>query len=106
MTVSDHSQRSGRGNAPHPPRSARRPRPARGERFVQGDFLSAHSRESGNGWVPASWERAAGALYSFNSRCALPERIFALSASESGTVSIHSIAGGFITNGQSTANRI
>ena len=44
--------------------------------------------------------------HSFNKRWALPERILALSASESGTVSIHSIAGGFVTNGQSTANRI
>jgi hypothetical protein len=41
-----------------------------------------------------------------SSALALPERIFVLSASESGTVCIHSIAGGFITNGQSTANRI
>jgi hypothetical protein len=44
--------------------------------------------------------------HSFNNLCAFPESILALSASESGTVSIHSIAGGFITNGQSTANRI
>ncbi len=42
----------------------------------------------------------------FNSRLALPLRILALSSSQSGTVCIHSIAGGFMTNGQSTANRI
>ena len=42
----------------------------------------------------------------FNSRFALPERILALSSSHSGTLSIHWVAGGFGTNGQSTANRI
>ncbi len=42
----------------------------------------------------------------FSSRFALPLRIFALSSSDSGTVCIHSSAGGFMTNGQSTANRI
>src|SRR5580704_16853453 len=42
----------------------------------------------------------------FNKRLALPLRILALSSSDSGTVCIHSSAGGFMTNGQSTANRI
>jgi hypothetical protein len=42
----------------------------------------------------------------FSSRLALPLRILALSSSDSGTVCIHSNAGGFMTNGQSTANRI
>src|SRR5271155_307577 len=42
----------------------------------------------------------------FNSRLALPDRIFALSSSQSGTLSIQSVAGGLATNGQSTANRI
>jgi hypothetical protein len=42
----------------------------------------------------------------FNKRFALPLRIFALSSSDSGTVCIQSSAGGFMTNGQSTANRI
>jgi hypothetical protein len=39
-------------------------------------------------------------------RLALPLKILALSSSESGTVCIQSSAGGFMTNGQSTANRI
>jgi hypothetical protein len=42
----------------------------------------------------------------FSSRLALPLRILALSSSLSGTVCIQSSAGGFMTNGQSTANRI
>src|SRR5579862_7149136 len=42
----------------------------------------------------------------FRSRLALPLRILTLSSSESGTVCIQSSAGGFMTNGQSTANRI
>jgi hypothetical protein len=42
----------------------------------------------------------------FSKRLALPLRIFALSSSDSGTVCIQSSAGGFMTNGQSTANRI
>ena len=46
------------------------------------------------------------ALHILSKRLALPERIFSLSASDSGTVCIHSSAGGFMTNGQSTANRI
>ncbi len=42
----------------------------------------------------------------FSKRLALPLRILALSSSDSGTVCIHSSAGGFMTNGQSTAKRI
>jgi len=51
-------------------------------------------------------ERRLDRVHIFSSRLALPQRIFSLSASDSGTVCIHSMDGGFITNGQSTANRI
>jgi len=44
--------------------------------------------------------------YIFSSRLALPLNIFTLSSSDSGMSFIHSVAGGFITNGQSTANRM
>ena len=46
------------------------------------------------------------ARYIFRIRLALPDRIFALSSSHSGTVFIQSTPGGFMTNGQSTANRM
>ena len=41
-----------------------------------------------------------------NSRLAFPLRIFALSSSQSGTLSIQRVPGGLGTNGQSIANRI
>src|SRR5262249_10252068 len=44
--------------------------------------------------------------YMRNSRLALPLRIFALSSSHSGTVSIHCTPGLLATKGQSTANRM
>src|SRR5262245_41682473 len=44
--------------------------------------------------------------YIRSSRLVFPLRIFALSSSHSGTVSIHCTPGGLATNGQSTANRM
>ena len=44
--------------------------------------------------------------YIFSSRLALPFNIFSLSESEIETLSIHLTAGEFMTNGQSTANRM
>src|SRR5579862_63546 len=75
---------------------------------LPGRVFSAHSRGSGN---PALGPRLRGdersvTTYMRSNRFALPERILALSSAESSTVAIQSIAGGFITNGQSTANRM
>jgi len=58
------------------------------------------------GWSPSPASRGGGNDHIFSKRLALPLRILALSSSESGTVCIQSSAGGFMTNGQSTANRI
>ena len=52
------------------------------------------------------WQSPATRRYIRSNRLALPLRIFALSSSHSGTVSIHSTPGGLATNGQSTANRM
>ena len=54
----------------------------------------------------AASRRPGMTSYIFSKRFALPLRILALSSSESGTVCIQSSAGGFMTNGQSTAKRI
>ena len=59
-----------------------------------------------SGWSPSPAIAGAENNHIFSKRFALPLRILALSSSESGTVCIHSSAGGFMTNGQSTANRI
>ena len=60
----------------------------------------------GYGFRARRFARPGMTSYIFNNRLALPLRIFALSSSDSGTVCIQSSAGGFMTNGQSTANRI
>ena len=47
-----------------------------------------------------------GRSYIFSKRLAFPLRILTLSESEMETFSIYLTAGGFITNGQSTENRM
>src|SRR5258707_1034723 len=56
--------------------------------------------------IPHRNSRRRGPAYIRSSRLALPLNILALSSSHSGTVFIQSTPGGFITNGQSTANRM
>ena len=94
--------------APPPPRYARSPSPA----VAVADELRrveacAPSTTLLHRVVPLPRFRGGGKRrHIFSKRLALPLRIFALSSSLSGTVCIHSSAGGFMTNGQSTANRI
>src|SRR5580704_8883377 len=51
------------------------------------------------GWSPSPAIAGAENGHILSKRLALPLRIFALSSSLSGTVCIHSSAGGFMTNG-------
>ena len=80
-----------------PPRFARSPSPA---------IAVADEWRSVDACAPSPLRGGGKRHHIFNKRLALPLRIFALSSSESGTVCIQSSAGGFMTNGQSTANRI
>src|SRR4029077_17425584 len=93
--------------APPPPRCARSPSPA----IAVADDIGALRPAPPPppccaGWSPSPASRGRKERHIFNRRLALPLRILALSSSESGTVCIQSSAGGFMTNGQSTANRI
>jgi hypothetical protein len=64
------------------------------------------ANDHGNGKVVFAYTaQRRNRIHILSRRLALPERIFSLSASDSGTVCIHSMDGGFITNGQSMANR-
>jgi len=81
--------------------------------IIPGRVRSTQTRNPEPFSEPASGfrSRAFGAFrndegYIFSSRLALPLNIFTLSSSDSGMSFIHSTAGGFITNGQSTANRM
>src|SRR5947209_18450151 len=76
--------------------------PARGNCVASQRDLSRRRWGHAN---PAASSRAEQ-CYIPNSRLALPLRIFALSSSRRGTVSIHCTAGLLATKGQSTANRI
>src|SRR5262249_11270027 len=70
-------------------------------------FSMSFCAEDGDTRIPPQVHaRARNGDYMRNSRLALPLRIFALSSSHSGTVSIHWTPGLLATKGQSTANRI
>src|SRR5262249_3846355 len=68
----------------------------------RGRYAENGARES----AASSRRSLGGSHYMRNKRLALPLRIFTLSSSHSGTVSIHCAAGLLATKGQSTANRM